>query len=92
VASPPFVVNLAGELVSVRHVAEEFGRLLGKTVTFASKESADALLSNGRLGHRLFGYPRVGVQQMIHWVADWIARGGPTHGKPTQFENRDGSF
>jgi hypothetical protein len=44
-------------------------------VTFRGAESADALLSNGRLGHRQFGYPRVGADQMIQWIADWIARG-----------------
>ena len=93
VASPPFVVNLAGpELLSVRRVSEQFGSVLGKIVTFRGDESSDALLGNGQLGHRLFGYPRVGVQQMMQWIADWIAGGGPTLGKPTHFENREGSF
>ena len=27
---------------------------------------------------------------MIAWIADWIARGGETLGKPTHFEDRDG--
>jgi nucleoside-diphosphate-sugar epimerase len=93
VSSPPFVVNLAGpELLSVRRVAEEFGRLLDRPVMFQGVEAPDALLSNGQRGHRLFGYPRVGVQQMIHWVADWVQRGGESLGKPTHFESRDGQF
>jgi hypothetical protein len=29
---------------------------------------------------------------MIDWVADWIARGAPMLGKPTHFEERDGTF
>jgi nucleoside-diphosphate-sugar epimerase len=92
-ASPPFVVNLAGpETLSVRRVAEEFGRLLGKAVTFMGTEAPDALLSNGQLGHQLFGYPRVGVRQMITWIAEWVKRGGPTLDKPTHFESRDGRF
>jgi hypothetical protein len=91
--APPLVVNLAGpELLSVRRIAEEFGRLLDRPVTFRGNESADALLSNGQLGHRLFGYPRVGVGQMMRWIADWIGRGGETLGKPTHFEVRDGKF
>src|SRR5262249_20220420 len=50
VASPPFVVNLAGpELLSVRRVSEQLGRLLNRTVTFRGSESPDALLSNGQL-------------------------------------------
>jgi hypothetical protein len=93
VTVPPLVVNIAGpELLSVRRVAGQLGQLLGRPVTFQGTESADAFLSNGQLGHRLFGYPRVGAAQMIHWIADWIARGGATFGKPTHFEVRDGKF
>jgi nucleoside-diphosphate-sugar epimerase len=92
-ASPPRVLNVAGpEVLSVRRVAEAFGLLFGKPVVFEGAESADALLSNGQLGHRLFGYPRVGAGQMIHWIADWVRRGGETLGKPTHFEVRDGKF
>lgn len=93
VASPPFVVNLAGpEQLSVRRVAEEFGRMLDRPVTFQGSEASDALLSNGQFGHRLFGYPRVGAQQMMRWIADWVRRGGADLGKPTHFEVRDGRF
>ena len=92
-ASPPLVLNLAGpEVLSVRRVAEEFGRLLGREVRFTGSEAADALLSNGQRAHRLFGYPRVPVQQMMRWIAAWLQRGGPTLGKPTHFEVRDGRF
>jgi nucleoside-diphosphate-sugar epimerase len=93
VSSPPFVVNLAGpETLSVRRVAEAFGRLLEKAVTFTGTEAPDALLSNGQLGHQMFGYPRVGVRQMMEWIAEWVRRGGPTLDKPTHFESRDGRF
>jgi nucleoside-diphosphate-sugar epimerase len=92
-ASPPFVLNVAGpETISVRQVATEFAALFDKPVTFTGHESPSALLSNGQLGHRLYGYPRVPVQQIIRWTADWIARGNPTHNKPTHFETRDGKF
>jgi nucleoside-diphosphate-sugar epimerase len=93
VASPPFVVNIAGpETLSVRRTAEEFGRLLGKAVRFEGSEAPDALLSNGQLGHQLFGYPRVGVRQLMEWTADWVKRSGATLGKPTHFESREGRF
>jgi hypothetical protein len=93
VSVPPLVVNLAGpELLSVRRVAEQFGRLMNRPVTFTGTESSDAFLSNGQLGHRLFGYPRVGVAQLIGWIADWVQRGAATLGKPTHFEVRDGKF
>jgi nucleoside-diphosphate-sugar epimerase len=92
-ASPPRILNIAGpELLSVRRVAEQFGALLGKAVSLTGAEAADALLSNGQLAHRLFGYPRIGVGQMIEWFADWVRQGGESLGKPTHFEVRDGNF
>ena len=93
VASPPFVVNVAGpELISIRRVAEEYGAIMGKQVTFTGTEAQDALLSNGRLGHKLFGCPKVSVGQMVAWIADWVMSGGASLGKPTHFESRDGKF
>jgi len=93
VSSPPFVLNVAGpETVSIRRAAEQFSKLMDKPVTFSGVESPDALLSNGRLGHTLFGYPEVGLEQMMVWVADWVMRGGESLGKPTHFESRDGRF
>jgi nucleoside-diphosphate-sugar epimerase len=93
VSVPPLVLNVAGpETLSVRRVAMEFGRLLGKDVTFDGTEGAGALLSNAARAHALFGYPRVSAGRMIAWVADWVRRGGPTLGKPTHFESRDGRF
>ncbi len=92
-ATPPFVVNLAGpELLSVRRLGQQFGQLLGKPVTFLGTEAPDAFISNGQLGHRLFGYPHVPAAQMIAWIAEWLQRGGPTLGKPTHFEARDGRY
>ena len=91
VASPPFVVNLAGpETLSVRRIAEEFGHLFGREPRFEGEESPDALISNGQLGHRLYGYPRVGPAQMMLWIAEWVRRGGASLDKPTHFESRDG--
>jgi hypothetical protein len=29
---------------------------------------------------------------MIDWVAAWIERGGPSLGKPTHFQEREGQF
>jgi nucleoside-diphosphate-sugar epimerase len=92
-ASLPAVINIAGpEVLSVRQLAEEFGRRLAKPVTFRGAEAPDALLSDGRRGHQLFGQPRVPAPQLVEWVADWVRRGGASLDKPTHFETRDGTF
>jgi len=92
-SSPPLVLNVTGpDVLSVRQVATEAGRLMGRSVAFAGAEQADALLSNARLAVRLFGQPRVSAEQNLHWIADWVSRGGRSLGKPTHFEVRDGRF
>lgn len=92
-ASPPLVLNIAGpELLSVRRIAEEFGRLLDKPIRIRGVEARDALISNGQQAQFLFGHPRVGVRQMLRWIADWVRRGGANLGKPTHFEVRDGVY
>lgn len=92
-ASPAAILNVAGpECLSIRRVCEEFGRLMEKSPVFTGAESPDALLNNGQMGHRLFGYPQVGVGQMMGWIADWVMRGGASLSKPTHFEVRDGKF
>ncbi len=92
-ANPPFTLNVTGpETVSVRALAERFGELFGKTPVFQGKEAPTALLSNATRCHEMFGVPGVGVDTMITWVADWLARGGATLDKPTHFETRTGQF
>ena len=92
-AHPPFLVNVAGpELLSVRRVATDFANRFGKAVTFEGTESGDAILSNAQRAFELFGYPSVGINQMIGWIADWVERGGEKLGKPTHFEVRSGNF
>jgi nucleoside-diphosphate-sugar epimerase len=92
-STPPFVLNVAGpEVMSVRRVANELGQLMGREAVFCGDESDVVRINNGQLGHRLFGYPRVSVQQMLHEVAGWVMRGGADLGKPTHFEARDGRY
>jgi hypothetical protein len=90
---PSFVINIAGpELLSVRRVAEQFGELWHKPVRFEGEESGDALLSDAKRAYDLFGRPRVDAEQMIRWIADWVAGGGETLARPTHFEERSGRF
>jgi nucleoside-diphosphate-sugar epimerase len=92
-SAPPFVVNITGpELLSVRRVAEEFGRRLHEAVRFDGVESEDALLSNAQKAFDIFGHPKINADQMITWITDWVARGGETLAKPTHFEERSGRF
>jgi nucleoside-diphosphate-sugar epimerase len=92
-SSPAFILNVAGpEQLSVRRVCSQFGQIMDRMPEFIGNESPDALLNNGQLGHRLFGYPRVSVDEMMRLVADWVMQGGETLGKPTHFEARSGKF
>jgi nucleoside-diphosphate-sugar epimerase len=91
--SPPFVLNVAGpETLSVRRVCQQLGELVGKKPSFTGSEASEALLSNGQMGHQLYGYPRVGIRQLCIWIADWLKQGGDVYDKPTKFQVRDGRF
>jgi len=91
--SPPWFLNLTGpETLSVRYIAEEFGRRFCLQPTFNSDELPTALLSNAAKAHQMFGYPAVTVSEMIDWTAAWISSGGARLNKPTHFEVRDGKF
>jgi len=92
-ASPPLVMNVTGtEVLSVRELAIELGRRLGKTPTFSGTESPDALLSDTRRMVSTIGPPATALPEMLDRVAGWIAAGRPLLGKPTHFETRDGAF
>jgi nucleoside-diphosphate-sugar epimerase len=92
-ASPPFVVNLTGtETLAVRKLAERFGAIWGLEPVFEGMEKETALLNNARRCEQLFGPPEVSVDQMVEWIAAWVARGGRSLGKPTHYEERQGAF
>lgn len=93
VMTPPLLLNVTGpEIVSIRALAVRFGQLLGKEPIFSGVEQPDALLGDAGLAHKLFGYPRVPLGQVIAWVARWVQSGGPTLQKPTHFQTRDGKY
>ena len=91
--TPTAPINLSGpETVSIRWLAGEFGRRLGRAPVVTGRESPTAWLVNSAAANRLLGAPRVPLERMIDWVADWVARAMPALGKPTHFEARDGKY
>src|SRR5262249_40204904 len=92
-AAPPLALNVTGpETISIRTLRERFGMLLGCEPCFTGQEAETALLSNARQAFGLFGYPSVTLEEMVRWVAGWVAIEGPTLNKPTHFEARDGRY
>jgi nucleoside-diphosphate-sugar epimerase len=91
--TPPLVLNITGpEKLSVRHIAEEFGRHFGVQPVFSGEESELAILSDATKANTLLGSPTVSPDQIIDWTADWIVNGGTLLNKPTHFEVQDGKF
>lgn len=90
---PPRVLNLTGpETVSVRWLADRFAEHFDKAPRLVGQEAAEALLSNAATAHRLFGYPRVPLLQMVEWTAHWLKVGGRLLDRPTHFQERSGAF
>ncbi|MFA6291058.1 MAG: NAD(P)-dependent oxidoreductase [Victivallales bacterium] len=92
-ASPAVPVNITGpETVSVKHIAGKFADFMGKDVSYSGVNQDKCYLNNASKSFELFGRPRIGLEDMIRWQAEWIMRGGSSLGKPTHFEVNDGKF
>jgi nucleoside-diphosphate-sugar epimerase len=91
--TPASPINVTGSRhTSVRGLAGEFGRRFGRTPVLVGQEAPTAWLIDTTQAVSLFGEPRVPVDTMIDWVADWVQRGGASLGKPTHFSTRDGKY
>jgi nucleoside-diphosphate-sugar epimerase len=91
--SPASTFNVAGpEVLSVEDLGRKFAERFEKTPKFVGEAAGDAWLVAPSANRLLSVVPRVSVDRLIDWTADWIRRGGPTHEKPTHFEIRDGQF
>ncbi len=91
--TPTTPINVTGsQIISVRWLAEEFGRRLGRAPKLTGAEAPLGWLSNPARMVAEFGQPRVPLDRMIGWTADWLSRGMASLGKPTHYEVRDGRF
>ena len=90
---PTSPLNVTGpETISIRRLAGEFGRRLGREPVLTGSEAATGWLNDATRMREMFGPPRVGLEQMIGWTADWLTRGMASLGKPTHYEVRDGAY
>ena len=91
--SPAKMLNVTGpETLSVRWVAKEFGKLFEKEPLFQYEAEGTALLNNASECHKLFGYPKVTIREIIDITAQWLLNGGEELDKPTHFQERGGKF
>ncbi|MEK7400871.1 MAG: NAD-dependent epimerase/dehydratase family protein [Gemmatimonadota bacterium] len=92
-ANPPLVLNVSGgTTLSVRALASQLGKRLGKTPQFAGQEAPDALLTNTARYRSLLDPVETKTELLLDWVAEWVREGRPLLGKPTHYESRLGAF
>jgi nucleoside-diphosphate-sugar epimerase len=92
-ASPSKILNITGqEKLSIRSLAEEFGRRLGRAPILTGSEAPTAWIADAGESVRLFGPPERSVMHMMDLIAAYVQTGGKFLGKPTHFETRSGKF
>ena len=93
VHTPSTPINIGGpEHVSIRRLAQTFGRLMDIDPVFEGEESDSVLLVNCDRSLAELGNPVVPLDVMARWVADWVSRDMPIYGKPSKFQMRTGVF
>jgi nucleoside-diphosphate-sugar epimerase len=93
VSSPSAILNITGhEILSIRAVAETFGKLFGKKPVITGKENGLAYLSNASKAMEFFGRATVPTEKLIQWTAHWVKIGGENLRKPTHFETQNGKY
>lgn len=91
--SPAKILNVTGpETLSVKWVAEQFGKAFDKKPKYIHEVQETALLSNASECHKLFGYPKVTIREIIDITSKWVKEGGDIFGKATHFQEREGKF
>ncbi len=92
-SNPLEILNVTGpEIIPLSHIAEEFSRIFKKALKYTGTPGNIGYLNNAAKAFKRFGYPKVSLNQMIQWQADWIMKGGKSLGKPTHFEVNNGKF
>ena len=91
--SPAKFLNITGpEKVSIEWLANQFGALMNKPVQLTGSPEPTCLLNDASQSFDLFGKPKINLDQIIEWTAEWVANGGEELGKPTHFQERKGNF
>jgi len=92
-SSPANVLNVTGpDMIRIDESAQKFANLMGKSVQLKGDSNGIGYLSNCGKMVEIFGQPRVSIDTMIEWIANWIMQGGESLGKPTHFETQNGKY
>ena len=91
--APAKILNVTGpEILSIKWIANQFGNIFNKEPKFIYEAEGTALLNNASECHRIFGYPKVTIREIIDITATWLQQGGDEFGKATHFQERGGKF
>lgn len=91
--TPTSPINVSGpEKADIRQLALKFSEIFGTEARFTGEPEASAWLVNTDLQTETFGPPKVPLDTLVAWTADWVMNDRGSLGKPTHFDVRDGAY
>lgn len=91
-SAPASVMNISGDIVSVRDCAVKMAKMLGVEPIFEGEEQGDGYILNTDKMKAMLGAPAYDPDTLMRWQTEWLSEGLPVLNKPTHFEERHGSY
>jgi nucleoside-diphosphate-sugar epimerase len=84
-SNPPSILNVSGPVYSVREIARDLGKMLGKKPLLVGDEPRQSLIINDGFCVKRFGSYHDTLEDIMTAAVNWVKNGGDYWGKPTKF-------
>ncbi len=84
-SNPPSILNVSGPVYSVRDIARDLGKMLGKKPLLVGDEPRESLIINDGFCVQRFGSYHDTLEDIMNAAVNWVKNDGDYWEKPTKF-------